>query len=88
MLKKRIGSSSKDITKVWEATKRVLDDQLSEIHIKRAQLTSSTPLGLSNTFFYGVIGKITHFGLYEVKAQYKLATRRAMLLRKQSWSFV
>jgi hypothetical protein len=76
VLKRWIGGSSKDLTRVWEATKLAIDDQLNEIRIKSAQKLHSTPAGLSGQFYHQITGKITHTGLYLLQKQLEHVKRQ------------
>ena len=70
VLKRWIGGPSNDLTQVWKAIKLAVDDQLNEIYIKKAQQAQAIPVSLSGAFYYQVIGKISHFGLYQLRRQY------------------
>jgi hypothetical protein len=76
VLKRWIGGSSKDLTRVWEATKLAFEDQLNEIRIKSAQKLHSTPGCLSDRFYHQITGGITHTGLYLLHKQLEHVQRR------------
>jgi hypothetical protein len=76
VLKRWIGVPTKDLTRVWEAIKLAIEDQLNELRTKNGRQNQSTPAGLSGQFYGQVIGKITHFGLYKLKEQYLYAKRQ------------
>jgi hypothetical protein len=74
VLKRWIGGSSKDLTRVWEATKLAIDDQLNEVGVKSAQRTHS--VGLSGQFYHQISGKITHISLYLLQKQLEHVKRQ------------
>jgi len=76
VLKRWIGSSCKDLTRVWEATKLAIEDQINEIKTTNAQKNSSNPIGLSGQFFSQIKGKITHSGLYLLQKQLEHVKRQ------------
>ena len=52
VLKRQIRDSSKDLTRVQEATKLAINDQLNKIRIKNTQKLHLTPISLSGQFYY------------------------------------
>lgn len=75
ILKSWIGSSTADLTRVWESTLLAINIELSQIAQKRARKLQSIPIALSNQIYFDIKSKITHYGLYKLKEQYDLFLR-------------
>ncbi|HEY1645983.1 MAG TPA: hypothetical protein VGF75_06505 [Candidatus Saccharimonadales bacterium] len=69
VLKRWIGKPTKQLIALWDSTKLAINDQLNEIAVSTSQRLQTTPVGLSGQLFYPLIGKITPFGLYQLKKQ-------------------
>jgi hypothetical protein len=82
VLKRWIGSPSKDLTRVWDSIKLALDDQFNEISVKKAQQAQGTPSGLSSTFYHQVLSQISHHGLYMLQKQYMHYRREEQHLKE------
>ncbi len=54
-----------------------MNDQLNEISTTLARIHQTTPVGLSGQFYYLLMGKISHFGLYKLQKQYALYRQQA-----------
>jgi hypothetical protein len=69
VLKRWIGKPSKQLIALWDSTKLAINDQLNEIALSTNRRLQTTPVGLSGQLYYQFIGKITHFGLYQLKSK-------------------
>lgn len=88
VLKRWIGGPSKNLTNVWSSIKLALDSQHNELSIRHAQEITRTPISLSSVLFYGVIGKISHHGLYHAHKQLKYAQNEADHRHDDSYSTI
>ena len=73
MLKRWIGTPNKKLSSVWASIQLALSDQINEIRIKRSRPRDSLTAGVSEEFYYGVLGRISHFALHEICKQVKYA---------------
>ncbi|KAI0993595.1 hypothetical protein K3495_g14589, partial [Podosphaera aphanis] len=71
VLKRWIGTPTKKLSSVWASIQLALSDQTNEIRIKRSRARDSLPAGISGEFYYGVLGRISHFALHETCKQVK-----------------
>jgi hypothetical protein len=69
VLKLWIGKPSKQLLALWDSTKLAINDQLNEIALSTNKMLQTTPVGLSGQLYNQLIGKITPFGLYQLKRQ-------------------
>jgi hypothetical protein len=72
ILKGWIGPPTKDLTRVWASIQLALTSQFNEIFAKKAQQAQGVPITLSGQFYYQIIGKISHHGLFKLYTQYLL----------------
>jgi hypothetical protein len=73
---------------VWESIVLAIDDQLNEIHVKKAQQAQGTPAGLSGVFYHHILDKISHHGLYMPQKQYNHFDMNNILRMEELVQFV
>ena len=69
MLKRWIGKPTKNLWGVWQSCKQALDAQINEI---RSELDSQ----IHGSLYFGLVGKITHQGLYHLREQFTIYKRK------------
>lgn len=82
VLKCWIGSPSKDLIKVWDATKLALSAQINEIVKHRADEVAGRQAGCQSSFYQALHGYITPHAMLKLQIQYKYFIREEQHLQE------
>lgn len=76
VLKRWIGKPTKNLWGVWQSCQLALTAQINEIRSELDSQLHSEPTSISGPLYSGLVGKITHQGLYHLREQFTIYKRK------------